>query len=65
LLTELANLAHYVQSNLALREKITHKYKIKNTTGYSLNALTDFTDPYEILKHLVIGSEGTLAFICR
>jgi len=36
---------------------------MKNTTGYGLNALTDFTDPVDILAHLMIGSEGTLGFI--
>ena len=36
---------------------------MKNTTGYSLNALVDFDDPVDILAHLMIGSEGTLGFI--
>jgi D-lactate dehydrogenase len=33
--------------------------------GYSLNALVDFSpdDPITILKHLMVGSEGTLGFI--
>ncbi|KAF6261185.1 glycolate dehydrogenase [Scenedesmus sp. NREL 46B-D3] len=33
--------------------------------GYSLNALVDFPpdDPITILKHLMVGSEGTLGFI--
>jgi hypothetical protein len=33
--------------------------------GYSLNALVDFPpdDPIAILKHLLVGSEGTLGFI--
>ena len=47
----------------ALCERIERKYKIKNTTGYSLNAFVDFHDPIDIIKHLIIGSEGTLAFI--
>ncbi|HEX6827764.1 MAG TPA: FAD-linked oxidase C-terminal domain-containing protein, partial [Burkholderiales bacterium] len=38
-------------------------YRMKNTTGYGLNALVDFDDPVDILAHLMIGSEGTLAFI--
>ena len=28
-----------------LAQRIRHKFKIKNTTGYSLNALVDFEDP--------------------
>jgi D-lactate dehydrogenase len=51
--------------NDKLAERIRHKYKIKNTTGYSLNALVDYEDPIDILAHLMIGSEGTLGFISR
>jgi D-lactate dehydrogenase len=36
---------------------------MKNTTGYSLNALVDFEDPIDLLAHLMIGSEGTLGFL--
>ncbi len=42
---------------------IQHKYRLKNTTGYSLNALIDYLDPIDIIQHLMIGSEGTLGFI--
>lgn len=36
-------------------------------TGYSLNALVDFPadDPIEVIKHLIIGSEGTLGFVSQ
>ena len=63
LLEGLSELAKSVIMNEMLASKIRHKYKIKNTTGYSLNALTDFTDPFDIIEHLLIGSEGTLGFI--
>lgn len=46
-----------------LKSKIRTKYKIKNTMGYSVNALIDFDHPLDIFSHLLIGSEGTLAFI--
>lgn len=46
-----------------LTERIRKKFKIKNTTGYSINALIDYSDPFDIIKHLIIGAEGTLAFI--
>lgn len=52
-------------SDSALTERIKHKYKMKNTTGYSLNALVDFEDPIDIIQHLMIGSEGTLGFIAE
>ncbi len=46
-----------------LSEKIRHKYQIKNTMGYCLNAFIDYQHPLDILAHLLIGAEGTLAFI--
>jgi len=61
----LAELARQVCADDALAARIRHKFKIKNTTGYSLNALVDFDDPFEILQHLMIGSEGTLGFIAE
>jgi len=63
LLAELAQLGVATRADAALADRIRHKYKIKNTTGYSLNALIDFEDPIDILAHLMIGSEGTLGFI--
>jgi D-lactate dehydrogenase len=43
--------------------RIRSKYGIKNTTGYSLNALIDYDDPIDMIQHLLIGSEGTLGFL--
>ncbi|MCL6416433.1 FAD-binding oxidoreductase [Aestuariirhabdus sp. Z084] len=60
LLEELKKLAQQTADNRELSERIRHKYRLKNTTGYSLNALLDFDDPIDILQHLMIGSEGTL-----
>lgn len=63
LLSDIEMLAKSAKENIALAERIRKKYKMKNTTGYSLNALVDFTDPFDIIEHLMIGSEGTLGFI--
>ena len=38
---------------------------MKNTTGYSLNAFIDFDRPVDIFRNLLVGSEGTLAFIAE
>ncbi len=65
LLDALYQLGKTTRADAALAARIRHKYKIKNTTGYSLNALVDFEDPIDILAHLMIGSEGTLGFISR
>ncbi|MCV2369428.1 FAD-binding and (Fe-S)-binding domain-containing protein [Roseateles oligotrophus] len=63
LLAELAQMGRATRADDALAARIRRKYKIKNTTGYSLNALIDFENPIDILAHLMIGSEGTLGFI--
>ena len=56
-------LAKSTRANDALAARIRHKFRMKNTTGYSLNALVDFEDPIDVLAHLMIGSEGTLGFL--
>ncbi len=63
LLAELAELGRQTRANTELAAKIRHKYRLKNTTGLSLNALVDFDEPLDILSHLLVGSEGTLGFI--
>ena len=65
LIESLETLARTTRENLQLADRIRHKFRIKNTTGYSLNALVDFDDPIDILQHLMIGSEGTLGFIAE
>lgn len=60
---EIEQLRDEIKSNVPLYNRIREKFKIKNTTGYSINSLIDFEDPIEIIKHLMVGSEGTLAFI--
>jgi D-lactate dehydrogenase len=44
---------------------LTRLHAIKNTMGYGLNSFLDFDEPVKILEHLVIGSEGTLAFVAE
>ncbi len=65
----------FIQGLTALREKllacpelcrlIRNKYSIKNVTGLNLLPLLTYSDPFEIAAHLLVGSEGTLAFISR
>jgi len=63
LLEQLAELGRQTRANSALAARIRHKYRLKNTTGLSLNALVDFDQPLDILSHVMVGSEGTLGFI--
>jgi D-lactate dehydrogenase len=48
-----------------LAARVRRKYEIKNVTGYRLCALLDGETPLEIFRRLVVGSEGTLAFIAE
>jgi D-lactate dehydrogenase len=63
LIQEIENLRDTIKNDEILYHFIKNKFKIKNTTGYSINALVDYQDPIDIIKHLMVGSEGTLAFI--
>jgi D-lactate dehydrogenase len=61
----LLELRERLVADTALSARIRAKYRAKNTTGYSLNAFLDYERPVEILRHLLIGAEGTLAFIAE
>ncbi|WP_298440329.1 FAD-binding and (Fe-S)-binding domain-containing protein [uncultured Ferrimonas sp.] len=63
LLATIQELTASTQNNEELAKRIRQKFEIKNTTGYSLNALVDYTDPFDVINHLVVGSEGTFAFV--
>jgi D-lactate dehydrogenase len=54
-----------VKENDGLKNNILRKYKMKNTVGYGINAFVDYEHPLDILSHLLIGAEGTLAFIAE
>ena len=47
----------------ALAERTRRKYAIRNTHGLRLCALLDGETPLEIFRRLIVGSEGTLAFV--
>ncbi|HUQ65327.1 MAG TPA: FAD-binding and (Fe-S)-binding domain-containing protein [Flavitalea sp.] len=61
--TELLSIKKEIIADAGLFEKIRKKYTTKNTVGYSLNALIDHDHPLDILSKLLVGAEGTLAFI--
>jgi D-lactate dehydrogenase len=60
---DLKDIKQQILSDTDLYNKIRKKYQTKTTIGYSLNAFIDYERPLDILAHLLIGAEGTLAFI--
>ncbi len=52
-----------VQMDSELSKRIEYKYSIKNVTGLNIYPFIRYTDPFEIIAHLMVGSEGTLAFM--
>ena len=44
-------------------EILKKKYSIKNVTGLNMLPFIEYQDPFDIITHLLVGSEGTLAFI--
>ncbi len=59
----LAAIRDEIRADEQLCARIRRKFAIKNTTGYRLCAFLDADQPLEIFRRLLIGSEGTLAFI--
>lgn len=51
------------RANAALSELIRRKYAIKNVTGLTILPFVEYDDPFDIIAHLIVGSEGTLAFL--
>ena len=52
-----------IRNDEKLSERIRYKYSIKNVTGLNILPFVEHDDPFEIITHLMVGSEGTLAFL--
>ncbi len=63
--TGLARLRDELRGRADLVAEIERQYRGKNTMGYGLNSFLDFSDPAQILAHLLVGSEGTLGFVAE
>ncbi|MBM4792358.1 FAD-binding oxidoreductase [Streptomyces sioyaensis] len=54
-----------IEADVELVARIRAKYEIKNTNGYRLDAFLDGATPVQILRGLMVGSEGTLGFLAE
>ncbi|WP_373846468.1 FAD-binding and (Fe-S)-binding domain-containing protein [Bacteroides heparinolyticus] len=61
----ICDLRDEIRSNEKLTERIHRKYSIKNVMGLNLLPFVRFDDPFDIIAHLMVGSEGTLAFLSQ
>ena len=52
-----------VRADEELASRIRKKYSIKNVTGLNMRPLVAYDDPFDIMAHSMVGSEGTLAFL--
>lgn len=63
MLAEIEAIRNDIAADSDLSALIRHKYSIKNVTGLNLLPFVVFDDPFDIIAHCIVGSEGTLAFI--
>lgn len=64
-LRRICELRDEIRANQKLADRIRYKYSIKNVTGLNLLPFVRFDDPFDIIAHSMVGSEGTLAFLSR
>ncbi len=62
-LTEIEKIRDEIRADKELSDRIHYKYSIKNVTGLNLAPFVTFDDPFDIIAHSMVGSEGTLAFL--
>ena len=60
---KIENLRDKVRADKELSTRVHNKYGIKNVTGLNLRPLVAYDDPFDIMAHSLVGSEGTLAFL--
>ena len=65
LIAEIHAIHEEIMADAELEKRIRHKYSIKNVTGLNLLPFVLYDNPFEIITHSLVGSEGTLAFLSR
>lgn len=63
LIDEICAIRDEIRADSSLAERIRHKYSIKCVTGLNLLPFVQYDDPFDIILHSVVGSEGTLCFV--
>ncbi|WP_328464472.1 FAD-binding and (Fe-S)-binding domain-containing protein [Streptomyces sp. NBC_00448] len=61
----LLDLKDEIEGDPGLTARIRAKHAIKNTSGYRLDAFLDAETPVQILRGLMVGSQGTLGFVAE
>ena len=64
-IAKIESLRDRIRTNQPLADRIRKKYSIKNVTGLNLRPFVAYDDPFDIIAHSVVGSEGSLAFISQ
>lgn len=62
---KIEELRNEILADNELSDRIRYKYSIKNVTGLNIFPFVRFQDPFDITAHLLVGSEGTLAFMSQ
>lgn len=60
---EIEQMRDEVLADKEFADRIRYKYSIKNVTGLNIRPFIAYSDPFDIIAHLLVGSEGTLAFL--
>jgi len=61
----LERLRDQIRGSATLTEQVRHRFSMKNTMGYALNAFVDHETPADLVTHLLVASEGTLGFVAE
>ncbi len=62
---KIEELRNEILADKELSDRIRYKYSIKNVTGLNIFPFVRFQDPFDIIAHLLVGSEGTLVFMSQ
>ena len=62
LIDEICAIRDEIRADAELSERIQKKYAIKCVTGLNLLPFVQYDNPFDIILHSIVGSEGTLCF---